>query len=46
VQPLYHVTSVRNRGSIRAHGLDWTRMGEAPGIAGSPDIRSGFSGMD
>jgi len=25
-----------NRESILAHGLDWTRMGAAPGIAGSP----------
>lgn len=24
-----------NRESIRVHGLDWTRMGAAPGIAGS-----------
>lgn len=30
-----HVTSTINRESIRAHGLDWRRMGEAPGIAGS-----------
>jgi hypothetical protein len=33
---LFHVTSVMNRESILAHGLDWTRMGAAPGIAGSP----------
>jgi hypothetical protein len=32
---MYHVTSSRNRASIRAHGLDWRRMGAAPGIAGS-----------
>jgi hypothetical protein len=32
---LYHVSSVLNRESILAHGLDWTRMGAAPGIAGS-----------
>lgn len=31
----YHVTSVLNRDSIRTHGLDWRRMGAAPGIAGS-----------
>ena len=31
----YHVTSVLNRTSILTHGLDWTRMGAAPGIAGS-----------
>lgn len=30
------MSSVANRDSIRAHGLDWTRMGAAPGIAGSP----------
>ncbi len=29
------MTSVLNRDSILAHGLDWTRMGAAPGIAGS-----------
>lgn len=33
---LFHVTSAVNRESILAHGLDWTRMGAAPGIAGSP----------
>ena len=32
---MYHVTSVENRASIDAHGLDWTRMGAARGIAGS-----------
>ena len=32
---LFHVTSALNRDSILAHGLDWTRMGAAPGIAGS-----------
>jgi hypothetical protein len=32
---LFHVTSALNRESILAHGLDWTRMGAAPGIAGS-----------
>jgi hypothetical protein len=32
---LFHVTSSRNRRSIDEHGLDWTWMGEAPGIAGS-----------
>ena len=32
---LFHVTSAMNRDSILAHGLDWTRMGAAPGIAGS-----------
>jgi hypothetical protein len=29
------VSSVLNRASIAAHGLDWTRMGAARGIAGS-----------
>jgi hypothetical protein len=33
---LFHVTSAMNRESILAHGLDWTHMGAAPGIAGSP----------
>ncbi len=32
----FHVTSVLNRASIDAHGLDWRLMGAAPGIAGSP----------
>jgi hypothetical protein len=32
---VFHVTSTRNRESIRQHGLDWTRMLNAPGIAGS-----------
>jgi hypothetical protein len=31
----FHVTSTANRESIRLHGLDRTRMGAAPGIAGS-----------
>lgn len=31
----FHVSSVRNRESISKHGLDWRRMGAAPGIAGS-----------
>jgi hypothetical protein len=31
----YHVSSTRNRASITAYGLDWSRMGEARGIAGS-----------
>lgn len=33
--PLYHVTSVRNRASIQARGIDVGRMGAARGIAGS-----------
>jgi hypothetical protein len=32
---LFHVSSAANRESILAHGLDWTRMGAARGIAGS-----------
>src|SRR5260221_10739312 len=32
---LFHLSSAANRDSILAHGLDWTRMGAAPGIAGS-----------
>jgi hypothetical protein len=32
----FHVSSTDNRESIKAHGLDWTLMGVAPGIAGSP----------
>jgi hypothetical protein len=32
---MFHVTSVLNRASVQAHGLDWTRMGAARGIAGS-----------
>lgn len=31
----FHVTSSANRQSIAEHGLDWRRMGAAPGIAGS-----------
>lgn len=42
--PLFHVSSVANRRSIGAHGLDWTRMGAAPGIAGSrsPEVEGCF----
>lgn len=32
---MFHVSSVANRQSILAHGLDWQRMGAARGIAGS-----------
>ena len=31
----FHISSVLNRRSIAQHGLDWTRMGAARGIAGS-----------
>ena len=32
---VYHVSSTRNRESIRRHGLDWKRMVDERGIAGS-----------
>lgn len=32
---MYHVTAVENRSSIEQWGLDWDRMGSAPGVAGS-----------
>ena len=31
----FHLSSVRNRGSIRRHGLDPSRMGAASGLAGN-----------
>jgi hypothetical protein len=34
---VFHVTSSRNRDSITTHGLDWTRMADAAGIAGSTE---------
>ncbi|MFH9978691.1 hypothetical protein ACH4ND_05395 [Streptomyces sp. NPDC017179] len=39
-----HVSSVLNRQSIAQHGLDWARMGAAPGIAGSrrPEVEGIF----
>ena len=33
---MFHVTSVANRASILANGLDWRLMRDARGIAGSP----------
>lgn len=41
---LNHVTSTLNRASITKHGLDWSRMGAARGIAGSrtPEIAGIF----
>jgi len=41
---LFHVTSVLNRESILEHGLDWTRMALASGIAGSrrPEVEGVF----
>lgn len=32
-----HVTAAVNRDSIRRHGLDWTRMGAATGVAGNTE---------
>jgi hypothetical protein len=42
---VFHVTATANRESIRTHGLDWRRMGAAPGIAGStrPELPSVFA---
>jgi hypothetical protein len=34
----YHVTPSANRESIRRYGLDWTRMGAAPGIASGLNV--------
>ncbi|MFN0282275.1 MAG: hypothetical protein ACKVZ6_09925 [Kineosporiaceae bacterium] len=44
VDGYFHVTSVRNRESIRRYGLDPTRMAVAPGIAGSlaPEAHGAF----
>jgi hypothetical protein len=44
VTRMYHVTSSRNRGSIEVHGLDWSLMTTAPGIAGSrePEVEGIF----
>ncbi|MFE7582177.1 hypothetical protein ACFU5Y_11510 [Streptomyces gardneri] len=41
---LFHVSSALNRQSIAQHGLDWTRMGAARGIAGSrrPEVEGIF----
>ncbi|MGD0558874.1 MAG: hypothetical protein ABSA93_28350 [Streptosporangiaceae bacterium] len=45
---MFHVTSVANRDSILRHGLDWSRMGAAPGIAGSraPEAEGVFLASD
>jgi hypothetical protein len=39
-----HVSSSKNRESTERHGLDWNRMGAAPGIAGSlrPEVDGAF----
>ncbi|MFY9890632.1 MAG: hypothetical protein WAK71_20105 [Streptosporangiaceae bacterium] len=44
MEQLFHVSSAANRDSIRRHGLDWTRMGAACGIAGSqePEVEGIF----
>ncbi|MFJ8062423.1 hypothetical protein [Streptomyces sp. NPDC096142] len=40
----FHVSSVLNRRSIARHGLDWSRMSGARGIAGSrrPEVEGIF----
>ncbi len=40
----FHVTSTTNRDSVLKHGLDWSQMGEARGIAGSrrPEVSGAF----
>jgi hypothetical protein len=44
----FHVSSVSNRESIAAHGLDSSRMGAARGIAGSkrPEVKGVFLSFD
>src|SRR5581483_11306406 len=41
---MFHVSAAANRDSIRQYGLDWTRMGAAPGVAGSrePELAAVF----
>lgn len=41
---MFHVSSSVNRASIERHGLDWTYMRDAPGIAGSraPEVAGVF----
>jgi len=48
VSKMFHVTSVANRDSILRYGLDWSRMGAAPGIAGSrvPEAEGVFLACD
>ena len=48
VTAAFHVSSVANRASIAEHGLDSTRMGAAPGIAGSrkPEVEGCFVCVD
>jgi hypothetical protein len=46
--PYFHVSSTLNRTSIDQYGLDWTRMGPAPGIAGSeyPEVAGCYIALD
>jgi hypothetical protein len=48
VTAVFHVTSSRNRESILTHGLDWSYMGAARGIAGSrqPEQEGCFLALD
>ena len=41
---MFHVTSMRTRDSIARFGLDWSRMGPAPGVAGAgaPEVEGIF----
>ena len=45
---MFHVSSARNRESIKLHGLDWSRLSAAPGIAGSrePEVDGIFVSSD
>lgn len=45
---MFHVTSAANRTSIDRHGLDWSRMSGARGIAGSrlPEVDGIFLSQD
>lgn len=44
----FHVSSSLNRASITEHGLDWSRMGVGPGIAGSrtPEVAGVYLCLD
>ncbi len=35
---VYHTSPSANRDSIRIHGLDWERMGAAPGLASGVNV--------
>lgn len=45
---MFHVSSAVNRTSIDRHGLDWSRMSGARGIAGSrfPEVEGVFLSQD